>query len=115
MRQYLVVYDIELFIDDAGVCPFKKWLDGLSDTRAKAKILERLRRASDGNFGDWKRLVGTEGIFEMREHYGAGFRIYYSIIGQKLVVILAGGTKKDQDKDNKQPRRKQRGIKCKYL
>ena len=34
----------------------------------------------------------------MREHYGAGFRIYYSMIGQKLVVILAGSTKRDQDK-----------------
>ncbi len=92
------MYDIELFTDDAGVCPFKKWLDALRDTRSKAKILARLKRASDGNFGDWKRLTNADGIFEMREHYGAGFRIYYSIIGQKVVVILAGSTKKDQDK-----------------
>ena len=92
------MYDIEIFTDDDGVCHFKKWLDALKDTRAKAKILARLRRASEGNFGDWKRLVNTDGIFEMREHYGAGFRIYYSMIGQKLVVILAGSTKRDQDK-----------------
>ena len=42
--------------------------------------------------------MNAGGVFEMREDYGPGFRIYYTIIGQKLVVILAGSIKRDQDK-----------------
>jgi putative addiction module killer protein len=92
------VYEIEIFTTDDGVCPFQEWLNALKDERAKTKILVRLRRASEGNFGDWKCLENANGVYEMREHYGAGFRIYYSIIGKTLVIILAGSTKRDQDK-----------------
>lgn len=92
------MYEIEFFIDVDEVCPFKSWFNALKDKRAKAKIAARLLRASEGNFGDWKCLENANGIYEMREHYGAGFRIYYSIINKTVVIILAGSTKHDQNK-----------------
>lgn len=92
------MYAIEIFTDDDGVSPFWEWLRTLKDERARTKILARLRRASEGNFGDWKCLENANGVYEMREHYGAGFRIYYGIIGKTVVIILAGSTKRDQDK-----------------
>ncbi len=51
-----------------------------------------------GNFGDWKDIKGAKGVFEMREHYGPGYRIFYAVVGKKVVLLLAGSTKKDQKK-----------------
>lgn len=56
----------------------------------------RVDRASLGNFGDWKELKGTQGVFEMREQYSPGFRIFYTLVGNKVILLLAGSTKKDQ-------------------
>lgn len=92
------MYEIELFKDDDGVCPFRVWLNKLKDEDAKARILARVHRTSEGNFGDWKRIANANGVYEMREHYGAGFRIYYTIINRTVVIILAGSTKHDQKK-----------------
>lgn len=78
---------------------FAKWLDGLRDTRARAKILVRLRRLSLGNFGDW-RPVG-DGVAELRIDYGPGYRIYFTSRGNTVVILLAGGTKKSQSRDIK--------------
>jgi putative addiction module killer protein len=58
----------------------------------------RIRRASLGNFGNWKPITDAKGVFEMREHYGPGYRIFYSVIGNKIVLLLIGSEKKDQDK-----------------
>jgi putative addiction module killer protein len=92
------MYKIELFMDDGGVYPFRVWLNKLKDERAIAKILASVQRASEGNFGDWKRIENANGLYEMREHYGAGFRIYYRIINKNVLLILAGSTKHDQNK-----------------
>lgn len=91
-------YVIEEYADEKGVAPFGKWLFGLKDKRAQAKIRARIARASRGNFGDWKKIIGAAGLCEMREHYGPGYRVYYSVEGQKIVLLLAGSTKKDQNK-----------------
>ena len=78
---------------------FAKWIDALRDIRARARILVRIERLSLGNPGDVK-LVG-EGVSEMRIDYGPGYRVYYKKIGQKVVVLLAGGDKSTQSKDIK--------------
>jgi putative addiction module killer protein len=78
---------------------FGKWLDGLRDARAKARILLRLRRLSLGNFGDWKS-VGA-GVSELRIDYGPGYRVYLTRQGTSVVILLAGGTKKSQSRDIK--------------
>jgi putative addiction module killer protein len=56
---------------------FSQWLSGLKDTTTRRRLARRLRRAMDGNFGDAKP-VGS-GVFEMREFFGSGFRMYYTI------------------------------------
>ena len=78
---------------------FAKWIDGLRDVRARARILVRIERLSLGNPGD-VRPVG-EGVSELRIDYGPGYRVYYKKIGQTIVVLLAGGDKRTQSKDVK--------------
>jgi putative addiction module killer protein len=78
---------------------FAKWIDGLRDVRARARILVRIERLSLGNPGD-VRPVG-EGVSELRIDYGPGYRVYYKKIGQTIVVLLAGGDKRTQGKDIK--------------
>jgi len=91
-------YEVHAYTTERGVSPFNRWLEGLKDKRAKAKVLARITRASFGNFGDWKKIAGRTGLREMRDHYGPGYRIYYSIEGQRIILLLAGSNKKDQKK-----------------
>jgi putative addiction module killer protein len=76
---------------------FAKWIDGLSDIRARARILVRIERLVAGNPGD-ARPVG-EGVSELRIDYGSGYRVYYKKQGQELVILLAGGYKGTQARD----------------
>jgi len=78
---------------------FAKWLDGLHDIRARARILVRIERLAAGNPGDVK-AVG-DGVAEMRIDYGPGYRVYYKKQGRKVVILLAGGDKRTQAKDIK--------------
>jgi len=76
---------------------FAKWLDGLSDIQARARVLARIDRLADGNPGDVKS-VGA-GVLEMRIDYGPGYRVYYVMRGRELIILLAGGDKDTQSKD----------------
>ena len=78
---------------------FAKWIDGLRDIRARARILVRIERLASGNPGDVK-AVG-EGVSELRINYGPGYRVYYKKRGQRVIVLLAGGDKGTQAKDIK--------------
>jgi putative addiction module killer protein len=76
---------------------FDAWLSRVADTKAKARILARLRSATFGNFGDCEPV--GEGVSEMRVHVGAGYRVYYTRTGSTVYVLLAGGVKASQAKD----------------
>ncbi len=76
---------------------FDAWLKGLSDRTAQRRLVARLRKASLGNLGDVKP-VGN-GVVEMREHFGSGWRMYYTLRGDQLVVMLGGGSKSSQRTD----------------
>jgi len=76
---------------------FEAWLSALTDPKAKARILARLRSATLGNFGDCEPV--GEGISEMRIHVGAGYRVYYIRTGMTVYVLLTGGNKASQKKD----------------
>jgi putative addiction module killer protein len=76
---------------------FSDWLGSLRDRRAMAKIIDRLKRASNGNFGDHKSVKG--GVFEMRIDHGPGYRVYYFQRGKELVILLCGGDKRTQNAD----------------
>lgn len=91
-------YEIEEYTTENGESPFSEWASILKDETAQRKITQRIRRASLGNFGDFKSIKGAKGLFEMRINYGAGFRVFYSIIGDKVVLLLAGSIKRDQKK-----------------
>jgi len=78
---------------------FGKWLDGLKDIRARARVLVRIQRLEAGNPGDVKP-VGS-GVSEMRIDYGPGYRVYFCQQGNEIVILLAGGTKKTQTNDIK--------------
>lgn len=82
----------------SGKRPFSEWLLGLRDGVAMTKLTARVYRAAEGNFGDWKPLVGAKGVFEMREHYGPGYRVYFGIVDRKIILLLAGSSKKEQDR-----------------
>lgn len=76
---------------------YAKWLDGLSDIQARARILVRVERLAAGNPGD-VRPVG-EGVSELRIDYGPGYRVYYTKRGREIVILLAGGDKSTQAGD----------------
>ena len=76
---------------------FAKWIDGLRDIRARARLLARIQRLASGNAGDVKPV--GEGVSEMRIDYGPGYRIYYKWQGKHLIVLLAGGDKRTQKRD----------------
>lgn len=78
---------------------FNKWLKDLKDVQVRAKILVRIGRAKQGNFGDHKS-VGN-GIFEMKIDYGPGYRVYYAQQGKIIYLLLNGGTKASQQDDVK--------------
>jgi putative addiction module killer protein len=87
---------------------FAKWLDGLSDIRARARILVRIERLAAGNPGDVK-VVG-EGVSELRIDYGPGYRVYHRKHGREVVILLAGGDKSTQAKDIKTALRLARNL-----
>jgi len=76
---------------------FEKWLRGLRDQRAIARINTRIRRLSLGNPGDVEPV--GEGVSELRIDYGPGYRIYFVMRGKELSLLLAGGTKHSQSRD----------------
>ena len=87
MREYLTV---------DGVSPFSKWHSTLS-AQTRARIDRVLERFADGNLGDHKGV--GEGVIESRIDTGPGYRIYYGRDGETILLLLAGGTKRNQDRD----------------
>ncbi|SDZ01111.1 putative addiction module killer protein [Nitrosomonas halophila] len=76
---------------------FKAWLFGLKNGMTRRRLARRLEKAQNGNLGDIKP-VGN-GVFEMREHFGPGWRMYYIQRGELLIVMLGGGDKSSQNED----------------
>ena len=76
---------------------FLRWLTRLRDKRAQAQILIRIDRVGEGNFGDHGSVGG--GVSELRVNVGQGYRIYYTIRQQRVVILLCGGDKASQQRD----------------
>ena len=73
------------------------WLEELSDLQAMARIAARIERLERGAFGDCKPL--REGVWELRIDCGPGYRVYYSVVGTTVVLLLCGGDKRRQSAD----------------
>jgi putative addiction module killer protein len=78
---------------------YAKWFASLRDRKARARIDVRIRRLSLGNPGD-VRPIGS-GVSELRIDYGPGYRVYFVQRGLMLIILLAGGDKRTQERDIK--------------
>ncbi|MEB3189222.1 MAG: type II toxin-antitoxin system RelE/ParE family toxin [Snowella sp.] len=88
---------IKLLETDEGKIPFQDWYSALRDKATKMRIRRRLDRIELGNFGD-TQSVG-EGIYELRLHFGSGYRIYFTRVENTIIVLIGGGDKSSQSKD----------------
>lgn len=76
---------------------FVAWLSGLKDGMTRLRLARRLEKVQRGNLGDVKQI--GEGVWEMREVFGPGWRMYYVQRGEVLIVMLGGGDKSTQATD----------------
>ncbi len=76
---------------------FRDWLASITDGMSRRRLVRRLEKAQKGNLGDIKPV--GEGVFEMREFFGPGWRLYYIQRGELLIVMLGGGDKSSQAAD----------------
>ncbi len=94
----LAMVEVREYLDRRGRSPFAAWSDGLN-REAAAKMATALARIQQGNFSNAKS-VGA-GVYEYRIDFGPGYRIYFGKDGDRLVILVGGGTKKRQEKDIK--------------
>ena len=87
---------------------YAKWLDGLRDIQARARVLVRVERLAAGNPGD-VRPVG-EGVSELWIDYGPGYRVYFKKQRLEVLILLVGGDKRTQAKDIKTALRLARNL-----
>ena len=76
---------------------YRDWIDGLKDRAGRARVLMRVDRLIHGNPGSHRNL--TEGVSELKVDVGPGYRVYYSLRGNRLLLLIAGGDKTTQAKD----------------
>lgn len=88
--------EITIYETSSGKRPFDIWLNSKERT-TRAKILTRLDRLQLGNFGDCKCI--SNGLYELRIHYGPGLRIYYAKFNNMIILLLCGGDKGSQSRD----------------
>lgn len=90
---------VRLYTLSNGKIPFLEWLDKIEDPTIWSRVLRRIDRLSLGHEGDAKFL--GDGVYELRLHFGSGYRIYYVKSRVAIVVLLLGGDKHTQAKDIK--------------
>lgn len=76
---------------------YRDWIDGLKDQAGRARVLMRVDRLIHGNPGAHRNL--TEGVSELKIDAGPGYRVYYSLRGERLLLLILGGDKSTQAKD----------------
>ena len=90
--------EIVFYTTENGRTPFLTWLERL-DKVARGIVKTRLDHLRLGNFGDCKLIKNVPGLWELRVHYGPGYRIYFGKIGTQTVLLLIGGIKGAQTRD----------------
>lgn len=91
------MYRIEHYVTPGGVDLFARWIGRLRDRKAAAKVLTRIDRLAQGNWGDYRAL--DRGVFELRIDWGPGYRVYAARAGKAVVLLLCAGDKTTQSKD----------------
>lgn len=89
--------EIQYYRSQKGRQPFIEWFKSIRDRNTRNRVERRLKRLEDGNFGDCQSVGG--GVFELRLHFGPGYRIYFGQISNRLILLLCGGDKTSQQRD----------------
>jgi len=92
----LHLVDVREYLDSGGRSPYADWFDSLN-AQAAAKVVVAVTRLKQGNFSN-VRAVGS-GVMEYKLNFGPGYRIYFGRDGDRLVILVGGGTKKRQQDD----------------
>ncbi len=87
---------------------FDAWMRGLKDRITRTRIAVRIDKLAHGLHGDCEPV--GEGVHELREHHGPGYRIYFTSRDKALVILLCGGTKSSQASDNRRAKKLAREI-----
>lgn len=95
-RPYLIEYTWRVY-QVRQTDRFREWLAGVDDRLTRIRLGRRLEKVQRGSLGD-VAPVG-EGVFELREDFGPGWRMYFVRRGRVLIVMLGGGTKRTQGRD----------------
>ena len=85
------------YLSDTGRDLYQDWLDRLKDRTAQARITMRINRMAVGAFGACKPI--RDGVWELRLDHGPGYRVYYAQSGKRLILLLLGGDKRNQQAD----------------
>ena len=88
---------MQIYTARNGKAPFAQWVRSLRDKQTKARILTRIDRVRLGNFGDCESI--GSGVYELRIHFGPGYRVYFGLHGDEVVLLLCGGDKATQNSD----------------
>ncbi len=88
---------IKNYVTKDGKDLFSNYFVKLRDPIAKAKIAIRVNRLAEEHFGDHRSC--RDGVWELRIDQGPGYRVYYSMINNEIVLLLLAGDKRTQDKD----------------
>ncbi len=91
------VYTVEHYVTRGGKDVFLSWYERMRDRRGQLAVGRRVNRIAEGNFGDHKPCV--DGVWELRIDFGPGFRVYYAMDGERIVLLLCGGDKSTQQGD----------------
>ncbi len=92
--------EVRVYQTPQGRTPYADWFESVRDERAKQRIQARLARVRSGNLGQTNRVGG--GVQELKLDYGPGYRVYFGLDGQTLVILLIGGDKRTQHEDIQQ-------------
>ena len=91
-QEYEVIHYVE-----NGRDIFQEWLENLKDLKGRDAVRRAVKRIEQGNCGD--NHFCRDGVWELRIHVSAGYRVYYSVSGNKIILLLCGGSKRTQDRD----------------
>ena len=92
MTRQILYYQTE-----KGGQPFIEWFSSFKDKSIRTAILGRIRRLVFGNFGDYKKIDDL--VFELRIHLGPGYRVYFGLDRESVIILLCGGDKSSQTAD----------------
>jgi len=92
--------EVRLYRRDDGMEPVSEWLESVRDKDAAARLRIRMYRLRRGLFGDVKSV--GQGVLELREDIGPGYRLYIARHGNALIVLLCAGSKRTQAADIRQ-------------